>query len=172
MSQRPIQTITSSLLDDLLERAAASPRRRAIHCLHSGDWEHCHRMLNALTPGTYVRPHRHDSDHQSEAFILLRGKLALLLFDEEGNVDFANSRILSPAAGIFGMDIPPRLWHSLVALEEAVIYEVKGHPAGGYVQERDKNFAPWAPEEGSGESEVYLRTMEAAAKKLESQSTA
>ncbi|HMV86904.1 MAG TPA: WbuC family cupin fold metalloprotein [Blastocatellia bacterium] len=166
MNQRPIQTITSSLLDELLQRAAQSVRRRAIHCLHSGDWEHCHRMLNALTPGTYVRPHRHDSDHQSEAFVLLRGKLALLLFDEDGNVDFTSSRILSPSDGLFGMDIPPRLWHSLVALEAAVIYEVKGHPAGGYVQERDKNFAPWSPEENSPESEAYLRKMEEAAGKL------
>ncbi|MGH9803063.1 MAG: WbuC family cupin fold metalloprotein [Blastocatellia bacterium] len=166
MNQRPIQVITSKLLDELLLRARQSPRLRAIHCLHGGDWEHCHRMLNALTPGTYVRPHRHDSDHQSEAFILLKGKLALLLFDEEGNVDFSQSRILSPADGLFGMDIPPRLWHSLVALEEAVIYEVKGHPAGGYVQERDKNFAQWAPEEGSPESEKYLRQMEAIAQQL------
>lgn len=123
-------------------------------------------MLNALTPGTYVRPHRHDSDHQSEAFILLRGRLALLLFDEDGNVNFAHSRILSQEDGVWGMDIPPRLWHSLVALEASVIYEVKGHPAGGYVQERDKNFAPWSPEEGSAESEGYLRKMEAAARTL------
>jgi cupin fold WbuC family metalloprotein len=166
MSRRPIQTITSSLLDELLHRAAISPRRRAIHCLHGGDWEHCHRMLNALTPGTYVRPHRHDSDHQSEAFILLRGRLTLLLFDEDGEVNFEHSRTLSPVDGLFGMDIPPRLWHSLVALEDAVIYEVKGHPAGGYVQERDKNFASWAPEEGSPESESYLRKMEEAARKL------
>jgi cupin fold WbuC family metalloprotein len=166
MSQRPIQTITSTLLDELLRRAAVSPRRRAIHCLHGGDWEHCHRMLNALTPGTYVRPHRHDSDYQSEAFILLRGRLALLLFDEDGGVDFEQSRILSPIDGLFGMDIPPRLWHSLVALEDAVIYEVKGHPAGGYVQERDKNFALWSPEEGSPESESYLRKIEEAARKL------
>jgi len=166
MSQKPIQTITASLLDDLLQRAAAAPRRRAIHCLHSGDWEHCHRMLNALTPGTYVRPHRHDSEHQSEAFILLRGRLALLLFDESGTIDFHSSRILSPADGLFGMDIPPRIWHSLVALEDTVIYEVKGHPAGGYVQERDKNFAPWAPEEGSAESNAYLQRLEEAAGKL------
>ena len=166
MSSRPIHTITSSLLEELLEQAAASPRRRAIHCLHDGDWEHCHRMLNALTPGTYVRPHRHDSQYQSEAFILLRGKLALLLFDEDGSVNLVRSRILSPADGLFGMDIPPGIWHSLVALEATVIYEVKGHPAGGYVQKRDKNFAPWSPEEGAAESQDYLRLMEASVKKL------
>lgn len=166
MNQRPIQAITSSILDELLQRARQSPRRRAIHCLHEGDWEHCHRMLNALTPGTYVRPHRHDSEYQSEAFILLCGKLALLLFDEVGHVDFVRSRILSPADGLFGMDIPPGIWHSLVALQDAVIYEVKGHPAGGYVQDRDKNFADWSPEEGAVESEAYLQKMEEAARQL------
>ncbi len=123
-------------------------------------------MLNALIPGTYVRPHRHDSDYQSEAFILLRGKVALLLFDEKGELDIGNSRILSPLEGLFGMDIPPGLWHSLVALEDTVIYEVKGHPSGGYVQERDKNFASWSPEEGSPESAAYLQKMEDASRRL------
>ena len=166
MNQNPIQTITKELLDELLLRARNSPRLRAIHCLHNGDWEHCHRMLNALTPGTYVRPHRHDSDYQSEAFILLRGKLALLIFDEDGNVDFSRSRMLSTADGLLGMDIPPGIWHSLVALGDAIIYEVKGHPAGGFVLERDKNFAAWAPEEGSPESSAYLSQMEEAARRL------
>lgn len=160
MNSRQPTAITSTLLDELLERAAASPRKRAIHCLHTGDWEHAHRMLNALTVGTYVRPHLHASEYQSEGFILLRGRLALLLFDEEGRVDESRSLILSAADGHLGMDIPPATWHTLVALEDTVIYEVKGHPAGGYVAERDKNFAPWSPAEGSVESADYLKFLE------------
>jgi hypothetical protein len=61
------------------------------------------------------------------------------------------------------MDIPPGAWHSLVALEDAVIYEVKGQPAGGYVQAEDKDFAPWAPEEGSCEADEYCRFLHEAA---------
>ncbi|HQR33917.1 MAG TPA: WbuC family cupin fold metalloprotein [Blastocatellia bacterium] len=166
MDQKPIQTITTSLLDELILQAKNSPRLRAIRCFHNGDWEHCHRMLNALTPGTYVRPHRHDSDYQSEAFILLRGRLGLLLFDDKGNVDCDQSRILSLDGGILGMDIPPRRWHCLVALEDTVIYEVKGHPAGGYLQDRDKNFAIWSPEEGTPESQEFLGKLESWAKHL------
>lgn len=166
MAQELIQSITATLLDDLLERAKNSPRLRAIHCLHSGDWEHCHRMLNALIPGTYVRPHQHSSDYQSEAFVLLRGKFALLIFEDNGNVDLVQSRILSSLGGMFGMDIPPRIWHSLVAIEDTVIYEVKGHPAGGYIQERDKSFAPWAPEEGSLQGRDYLCKLEQIAQNL------
>ena len=166
MNQMLIQPITVTLLDDLLRRAKNSPRLRAIHCLYSGDWEHCHRMLNALIPGTYVRPHQHASDYQSEAFILLRGKLALLIFEDNGNVDLAQSRILSSLDGMFGMDIPPRIWHSLVAIDDSVIYEVKGHPSGGYIQERDKSFAPWAPEEGSLQGRDYLCKLEQIAQNL------
>jgi cupin fold WbuC family metalloprotein len=166
MSERRIAAINAALLDELLERAAASPRRRAIHCFHAGDWEHSHRMLNALKVGTYVRPHRHASEFQSEGFILLRGRLALLIFDEGGHVLRDQSLIMSAEDSCFGMDISPATWHSLVALEDSVIYEVKGHPAGGYVAERDKDFAPWSPEEGSAEAAAYLRSLEEEARRL------
>lgn len=163
---KSIQAITSQKLDKLIEQARLSPRLRTIHCFHEGDWEHCHRMLNALCVGTYVRPHRHADKHQSECFILMRGKLALLIFDDDGTVDTAHSLLLSPADGIYGMDIPPMIWHTLVALEDSVIYEVKGHPSGGYVGERDKSFAPWSPAEGDDSAPAYLKQLEAYAENL------
>jgi cupin fold WbuC family metalloprotein len=163
MEQRPVQTIDSALLDELLQRARLSSRRRAIFCLHDGDWEHSHRMLNGLAVGTYVRPHRHEDKHKGEGFIILRGKLALLIFTSAGEIDFKQSRVLSVIGGCLGMDIPPGVWHSLVALEDAVIYEVKGQPAGGYVQAEDKDFAPWSPEEDSGEADEYCRFLHEAA---------
>lgn len=163
MSQRPIQAIDTALLNHLLQQARASLRRRAIHCLHAGNWEHAHRMLNALVPGTYVCPHRHPDDYQGEGFLLLRGRLALLIFTDEGEVDYTQSRVLTAQDGCCGLDIPPRVWHSLVPLEETVIYEVKGQPSGGYVQEQDKEFAPWAPMEGSAAADDYGRWLEQAA---------
>lgn len=163
MKQRPVQTIDSALLDHLLRQACSSSRRRAILRLHDGDWEHAHRMLNALAVGTYVRPHRHKDKHKGEGFVILRGKLALLIFDDAGEVDSERSRILSAEAGCLGMDIPPGVWHSLIALEDSVIYEVKGQPGGGYVQELDKDFAPWSPEEGAREAGEYCRLLHQAA---------
>lgn len=158
--------IDAHALDALLAQAHTSPRKRAIRRLHSGDHEHCHRMLNGLTPGTYVRPHKHDNEHNSEGFIVLRGTLALLIFTETGSVLTAQSCVLNAAQGRFGMDVAPHIWHTLVALEETVIYEVKGHPAGGYVETSAKNFAPWAPEEGSTEAAAYLQQLEAVAHAL------
>jgi len=166
MEQRPVQTIDAAFLDNLLRRARLSSRRRAILCLHEGDWEHAHRMLNALAVGTYVRPHRHEDKHKGEGFIILRGKLALLIFDYAGEVNFEQSRILSAGGACLGMDIPPGVWHSLVALEDSVIYEVKGQPAGGYISERDKDFANWSPPESSLEAAAYLQMLEDKARRL------
>jgi cupin fold WbuC family metalloprotein len=158
-----VQKIDTTMLDELLEKARQSPRRRAIHRLHDDDWEHAHRMLNALTPGTFVCPHRHASRFNGEGFILLRGRLAVLVFDDEGTVVREGSCVLSAAEGRLGMDIAPMVWHSLVALEASVIYEVKGQPVGGYVQTDDKDFAPWAPAEGSPDAGAYLQMLEAIA---------
>ncbi|MGH9841238.1 MAG: WbuC family cupin fold metalloprotein [Blastocatellia bacterium] len=158
-----VQKIDSKLLDELLEKARQSPRRRAVHRLHDDDWEHAHRMLNALTHGTYVCPHRHESRFNGEGFILLRGRLAVLIFDDDGNVVRDKSYVLSATEGRIGMDIAPMVWHSLVALEESVIYEVKGQPTGGYIQADDKNFAPWAPAEGEAGVAEYLQKLEAIA---------
>lgn len=124
-------------------------------------------MLNALTPGTYVRPHRHASRFTSEGFVLLRGRMAVLIFDEDGGFLPEKSTILSFADGQLGMEIEPGVWHSLVALEETVIYEVKGQPAGGYVQSTDKNFASWAPEEGAHGADAFVGRLEEMAARLE-----
>ena len=120
-------------------------------------------MLNALAVGTYVRPHRHEDRHKGEGFIILRGRLALLIFTDTGEIDFDQSRVLSAEGGCLGMDIAPGVWHSLVALEDTVIYEVKGQPAGGYIQAEDKDFAGWSPEEGSREADEYCRSLHEAA---------
>ena len=160
MNQLKVQTITPQTLDKLLAQARASPRRRAIQRLHDDDWEHAHRMLNALLPGTYVRPHRHPNRYNGEGFILLRGRLAVLIFDEAGALNHAASCCLSQANGCLGLDIPSGVWHSLIALEETVIYEIKGQPAGGYVFESDKDFAPWSPAEDDLAATDFVKQLE------------
>jgi hypothetical protein len=51
-------------------------------------------------------------------------------------------------------------------LTDTVIYEVKGQPAGGYVQDSDKDFAPWSPAEGAPEADAFCRELEALARQL------
>ena len=56
-----------------------------------------------------------------------------------------------------GIDLRPGLWHSIAALTPvAVCYEVKPGP---WDPATDKEFAPWAPEEGSDAASQYLATL-------------
>jgi cupin fold WbuC family metalloprotein len=150
---RPIQVVDQKLLDEVSAKAQASQRLRMNHNLHELD-DRVQRMLNALEPETYVRPHRHIDPPKVEMFVILRGKSAVLIFDDAGNLE--NTIILSPDA-ICAVDIPAGHWHSLIALESGtVVMEAKDGP---YIASTDKDFAAWAPRENSREAALWLAAM-------------
>ena len=155
-----VTIITTDSLNQLAEQAEKSERKRIMHLFHQGNWEHAHRMLNALSPKTYIQPHRHNNKYESEGFVILLGKIAVLIFTNKGKVDFEQSVILEPGAKNIGVDIKPNTWHSIIVLKNSVLYEVKGWPNEGYKKENAKEFAPWAPKEGTPESIKYLNALE------------
>lgn len=154
-----VTVITTDLLNELLEQAQKSERKRVMRLLHEAEWEHMHRMLNALAKDTYITPHKHNDKHNAEGFIILLGKVAVLIFNDKGEIDIVRSVILEPRAKNIGIDVKPNTWHTVVALDDSVIYEVKGEPNEGYVEENAKDFAPWAPKEGTPESAKYLKSL-------------
>ena len=82
--------------------------------------EKCHRFLNAVEPGTVVEIHRHPT--KDETFVILRGKVKVSTYDDEGNVK--EDIILCPEDGKYGVDIKKNVWHSLESLESgSVIFE-------------------------------------------------
>jgi len=144
--------INEALLDRLTLEARTSPRLRMTHNFHSGPADTLQRMLNAMEPGTYVRPHKHESPDKREAFFALRGKLCVVEFNDSGEI--ADYTVLDSANQNYGAEIPQRTWHTIISLETgSVAYEVKDGP---YDPENDKNFASWAPEENSPEAKEYL----------------
>ncbi len=150
-----IKLINDALLNEVSEQARQSVRRRMNYNFHTDYSDPINRMLNALEPGTYCRPHKHEDPDKREVFIVLKGKMAVLFFNETGEVTEVVP--LDPEQGSYGVDIPPGVWHSLVCIESgSVAYEVKDGP---YVQLVDKNFASWAPEEGSSEVGEYLNKL-------------
>jgi len=152
------QRIDDRLLDDLSRAAQAAPRRRKNHNLHGDYDDPCQRLLNAVEPGSYVRPHRHLDPPRPECFLLLRGRLAVLLFADDGGIE--EVVLLAADGPCRGVDIPAGVWHSLVSLEAgSVFFETKPGP---YRPLADKDFAPWAPAEGSADAEAYRRTLEVA----------
>ena len=108
-----LKTVTLDLLAALSDKAAASPRRRANHNLHPELDDPVQRFLNAVEPGTYVRPHRHiDPVPKWEVFVALAGRIAILVFDDAGRV---TERVEVSAAGpVRAVEIPAGAWHALV----------------------------------------------------------
>lgn len=147
--------IDKALLDKVSEEARKSERKRKNFNFHEKMEDTLHRMLNAIEPDSYIQPHKHEDPDKSEAFIVLRGKFLLCIFDNEGNV--IDHTILNPDVTCYGVDIKPRVWHTIISLESgSVIYEVKDGP---YLQASDKNFASWAPKEGSEGCIEYMNDL-------------
>jgi cupin fold WbuC family metalloprotein len=150
-----MRLIDQNLLDELTGEARISERKRKNFNFHFGDADLLQRMLNAFEPGTYVRPHKHGNPPKREVFLILRGRLLMLFFDDEGKV--TKRVILSPDFGTLGIEIPPGVWHMAISLEEGtIIYELKDGP---YNPVNDKQFALWAPEEGAPGAITYLEQL-------------
>lgn len=74
--------ITQALLDELTEKAMASPRLRMNLDLRNSDQDQSQRMLNAIEPGSVVPIHRHPTT--SETVVCLRGRLVEEYYSEDG----------------------------------------------------------------------------------------
>jgi cupin fold WbuC family metalloprotein len=147
-----MKIIDQSLMDELSEEARRSPRLRKNMNFHESYEEPSQRLLNAMEPGSYIRPHRHLADPKPEAFIGVRGRAALIVFTDEGKIE----SVISFGAGceVAGVELPPGVWHTVVCMESgSVFYETKPGPFNP-IQKQD--MAPWAPEEGSAEVPRYL----------------
>lgn len=139
------------LLDELTSRAASSPRLRLNHNFHTSDLSQSHRLLNAIEPGSYIRPHRHLSCEKDETFVVLRGKLAVLVFSDIGEI--IETALLSPDNNLIA-NIPHGIYHTAVSLAAGtVFFESK---AGPYLPLSDSELADWAPKPDTPEADLYL----------------
>ncbi len=149
-----LRLIDDTVLDEVSAVAATSPRRRRNYNYHRLE-DGVQRMLNAIEPDTYIRPHKHEAPDKVEVFLCLRGRAAVLAFDDEGRVLQATA--IAPGGPAHGAEVSPRTWHAILSLEAGtVVYEVKDGP---YDPATDKHFAPWAPAEGAPEAPDYLERL-------------
>lgn len=148
-----MKTVSIDLIRELVGRAEAAPRRRTNHNLHPTLDDPVQRFFNVLQPGTYLRPHRHRPPAVWEAFVVVSGRAVALRFSDDGVV--TDRCELSPIGPCIAVELPGEVWHSLAVLEPStVLFELKPGP---YRPLTDKDFAPWAPAEGDGESASFAR---------------
>lgn len=150
-----MKIVTLELLSQLTSEARKSPRLRQNYNIHPSNESLCHRLLNAIEPASYIRPHRHLDPEKDEAFILIRGSLGIILFADDGAV--TETVLLNHAIGTLAADIPHAVYHTAVSLETGtVFYEAK---AGPYLPLAEDEKAGWSPDDSDSSAQVYLEQL-------------
>ncbi len=153
-----VQLISPGLVGELVKKAKTAPRRRVNHNFHASLGENPNRFLNVMLKDAYFTPHRHANPPKPESFLVLEGSVACVIFENTGEIR-AVHRL--GAGANYGVDVGAGIWHTIIVLSDtAVCYEVKPGP---YIVTNDKEFAPWAPAEGSDGCAEYWRQLTAAA---------
>jgi cupin fold WbuC family metalloprotein len=147
-----VVTITQDMMDQAKTLSQQSPRKRIMLPFHATGDNSLHRMFNAVQTGTYIRAHWHRTPPKDETLMVIQGAVHMFIFDDFGGV--LQHFGLKAGREAFGVDIKAGVCHTFVAMEDdTVVFEVKPGP---YNAKTDKDFAPWAPEEGTPEGEAYL----------------
>lgn len=116
--------INDELLDKVTAEAQESPRFRMNFNLHDSLDARAQRLINVLLPGTILPIHRHR--HTAETYILLRGKILIVFYNETGAQ--SHRFLLDPTTGNYGVQIPRGQWHTVEVIEPSAIFEVKDGP--------------------------------------------
>lgn len=124
--------INDVLLNKVNESAKTSPQLRMNFNLHESLDAKAQRFINVLLPGTILPIHRHQ--HTAETYVLLRGKMFVVFYDEMGGQ--IERYLLDPTVGNYGVQIPKGQWHTVEVIEPSAILEVKDSP-----------YTPLAPED-------------------------
>jgi cupin fold WbuC family metalloprotein len=149
--QFEMRQITAELIEKVTGEAKLSPRLRMNYNFHPELSDPVQRMLNALEPGTYIRPHKHAT--REECFVILRGTALALTFYNDGII--MNTVLLNREKGVLGIEFEEDTYHMLISLETGtVVYEIKEGP---FIPHSVEGMADWAPEEGSNDSGEFLK---------------
>jgi cupin fold WbuC family metalloprotein len=142
--------IGTDLLNEVSSKAKASPRLRMNHNFHPELNDPVQRLLNALEPWTYIRPHKHAK--KEESFVLLRGSVLAITFNDDGSI--RDHYVLDASGGHLGVEFEENTYHMLTALQPgSVVYEIKEGP---FVPHSEASSAPWSPKEGTTEGKEFL----------------
>ena len=153
-----IENFSPGFLDALTQESIQSNRQRQHKNIHQHYNEPSQRLFNAIGVNSYIRPHRHSIDPKDECLIAVRGRMALLVFDDIGQVEqvirFGAQTNEAQQAISVGVNLPAGVWHTVIAeMPDSILFEVKSGP---FNPEQAKEWAAWAPAENTPEAAEYL----------------
>ncbi len=142
MPEPKVEFMDDALFADVADKARHAPRLRINYNFHRSTDEAVNRLLNVMNRGSYLPVHRHLSPDRCESCVVVRGKVGVTIYDNDGGV--VERRVVGPEAGCYGFDIEAGVWHGLVVLEDdTVLFEVKQGP---YAPITPDNLALWTPD--------------------------
>ena len=153
-----IKNFSSEFLDALTQESIQSNRQRQHKNIHQNYNEPCQRLFNAIGINSYIRPHRHSIDSKEECLIAVRGRMALVVFNDIGQVRqiirFGAQTAEAQLKISVGVNVPVGVWHTVIAEKAgSILFEVKSGP---FNPEQAKELAAWAPAECSPNANEYL----------------
>jgi cupin fold WbuC family metalloprotein len=145
--------ISQEILSGLSNKAIHSSRKRTHFNLHKEISDPVQRLIVAIEPGSYLRPHRHPEPDKWECFMVFSGSAVMLVFSEQGKI--LERTEIKNGGPVFCVEIPPGVWHTLAATSPGtILMEVKPGP---YNPLSEENFAYWAPAENSEKCSRFER---------------
>jgi cupin fold WbuC family metalloprotein len=150
-----MKIITRQLLDDLSAEARQNQRLRKNWNIHPEDGFPSHRLLNAMEPASYIRPHRHLDPLKDETFMIVRGRLGVIVFADDGAV--TETILLEEGGETVGVDLPSGCFHTAVSLAEGTIFfEAK---AGPYLPLTADELPSWSLDGSDPAAGEYLASL-------------
>lgn len=143
-----IVTILPGQIAELKEAAARTPFRRARLCLHKDHDDSVQEMVIAFCRGSYTRPHRHHG--KNESFHIIEGQVAVVIFDDEGNVTHRLTLGPPGSGNIFIYRLRSSIWHAVIPLTNFVVLH---ETTSGPFEPGQSEPAPWAPD-GSNQLDI------------------
>lgn len=129
-------------IDNLIEIAKETKRKRARICSHLNSDELLQEMFIVHPKGAYVRPHKHLD--KPESMMILEGEVDFVIFDESGNVENTMRMGAYHTGKVFYDSMRSSAYHTLMIRSEWLVFlEITKGP----FKKEDTIFAPWSPEE-------------------------
>jgi cupin fold WbuC family metalloprotein len=160
MENYKIPKLTSFELNEGIEFAKISPRRRFPKILHSPGDEF-NQVFNFMMSDSYMQPHLHPGVEKIEKIYIIEGKIITIFFDDFGAI---KQCIMLEKGSQEMVSVPAYTWHTYIILtSHAITYETM---MGKYDPSTWKNFFTIAPAEDSIEHPGYLLMLKDKALKL------
>lgn len=130
-------------------------------CLHKNENSKIHEMLIMHKTGAYVRPHKHTA--KTESFILLKGKLKVIVFNNKGDIFKIIDMGPIGSSKTFYYKMQKSYFHSFIIEKESFFFEITKGP----FRVNETIFPKWAPlETDKNEIKKFQKTIIEKANKL------